>query len=325
MEITFGLENVTHEPETALTIGSFDGVHLGHQKILKRLTTREETVSTVITFDPHPQTVIKSQSSAPPLLTTIDERIQLIEKSGAAKLIIIKFTSEFAKMPPEKFIKEILIDSIGMKYLYAGKSHQFGRGRKGDIKLLKDYAKQFDFKLEIIDPVSRFNQLVSSTHIRRLLSNGDVLTAWRCLGRPYYLRGKVIQGDGRGKKLGFPTANLELDEKGKLIPPEGIYATVAEIDGVRMPSVSHFGARPTFKNAAPSIETHVIGYHGNLYGNRIHLGFVDRMRDIAAFPSVIELVRQLILDRAFAKRRLAELGFSHDARMRIQRYGTIIQ
>ena len=323
MEVIYGLENVKREPTSAVSVGSFDGIHLGHQRILKRMRATESIV-TILSFDPHPQRVLQSRVSTPQLLTAFDERSELFERLGVDRLIIVKFNSEFAQLAPEEFVEQILVKIVGMSYIFVGPTHGFGRDRKGDVELLRKLGEKRNFKVEVVDGVMRFSQNVSSSRIRRSLTAGDVLTAWRCLGRPFYIGGKVVHGDSRGRKLGIPTANLDLNQPGKIMPPPGIYSTVTEIDGVRWPSVSHLGDRPTFKGAKPAIETHVIGFNENLYGKRINIGLVDRLREVMAFNSPQELVRQMVIDRASAKRRLAELGFSTDARMRIQRYGKII-
>ncbi len=323
MDVIYGLENVKREIDSAVSVGSFDGIHLGHQRILKRMRATESIV-TILTFDPHPQRVVQSRLTPPQLLTTFDERSELFERLGVDRLIIAKFDPQFAQLAPDKFVEDILVKTVGMSYIFVGPTHGFGKDRKGNIDLLRKLGERHNFRVEVVDGVMRFSQSVSSSRIRRSLTAGDVLTAWRCLGRPFYIGGVVVQGDSRGRKLGIPTANLELDQPGKILPPAGVYATVTEIDGYRLPSVSHLGDRPTFKGAAPAIETHVIGLNDNLYRKRINIGMVDRLRDVMAFATPQDLVRQMIVDRAGAKRRLAELGFSVDARMRIQRYGKII-
>jgi len=322
MEIIRGLENVTRVAGVALTVGSFDGLHLGHQRILKRMSTTGDPV-TILTFNPHPQALLRPGVTPPPLLTSFEERIELFAKYGAERLIIAQFTREFAKMSAEEFVENILVNLIGMEHIFVGPTHGFGRNRKGDVNLLRELGTRLNFSVEVIEAVGRFSAVVSSSRIRKSLLAGDALTAWRCLGRPFYLLGTVIKGDARGKILGFPTANLHLEEPGKLIPPAGVYATIVEVDGVRWPSISHFGPRPTFKDAVPSVETHIIGFDADIYGKKLGLGVIDRMRDIITFASPADLVRQMQQDRILARKRLAELGFSADARMRLQRYGQI--
>lgn len=323
MEVIHGLENVQRDPASVVTVGSFDGLHLGHQKILKRMKAQDGTV-TVLTFDPHPQAVVSPDKQPPPFLSSFEERLGLFERNGVDRLIVAKFDKAFAKMTAEQFVKQILVDVIGVKAVFVGPTHSFGKGRSGDPKLLEDLGAKYGFTSEVVEAVSRFGVKVSSSLIRTTLSNGDALSAWRYLGRPYYMHGRVIVGDGRGRLLGFPTANLELTEKGKLIPPMGIYCTVTEVNGIRWPSVTHFGDRPTFKGAVPAIETHLMGFTGEIYEEEVRLGMVDRMRDISIFPTANALVQQMTTDRIYARRRLAELGYSRDARMRIQRYGKII-
>jgi len=323
MKVINGLDNVTRDPSALVTVGSFDGLHLGHQRIIQQMRKMDGTV-TVVTFDPHPQMVIRPNQIPPPLLTGFAERLVLFEKISVERLIIVKFDKKFAILSPENFINKLLLGTVGIAHLFVGPRHGFGHGRKGNVKLLREYGKKHDFEVHIVDTVSRFGERISSSRIRKLLFTGDALTAWRCLGRPYYMDVKVVVGDGRGRILGFPTANLVSIEPAKLVPPPGVYATVTEVDNVRLPSVSHIGPRPTFKDAEPSIETHIIGFKGNIYHKTIRVGLVDKLRDIATFTSPQELIRQLGKDLKDSAQRLAELGFGKDARLRIQRYGKIL-
>lgn len=324
MEVINGIENVTKEPSASLTIGSFDGLHLGHQRIIQHMRKLEGPV-TVLTFNPHPQAVVRPNQSPPPLLTSFEERIGLFRKLGVDRLIIIKFDKDFAKISPEDFIDKILYEKIGMAHIFVGQKHGFGHDRGGNVNLLQKRSEQHGFSVTVVDPVKRFGKVISSSRIRKLLLEGDALTAWRCLGRPYYVDGKVVMGDSRGKRLGFPTANLISEVPAKLTPASGIYATVTEVDGIRRPSVSHFGPRPTFKGANATMETHIIGFRREIYGKSVRVGLVDKLRDIMTFTSAGELVRQIRTDSREATQRLAELGFEEDARLRIQRLGKVLQ
>ncbi len=324
MEVIKDLNKIKIVPDTSITVGSFDGLHLGHQRIIQQMRKLEGMV-TLLTFDPHPQSVVKPNQSPPPLLTSFDERLSLFEKIGVDRLIVTPFDKEFSVMSPKDFIENVLVNILGMKYIFVGPRHRFGQDRSGDVNLLKRLSKKFDFEVSEVEPVNRFGEVISSSRIRKLLSDGDALTAWRCLGRPYYIEGTVVKGDDRGKRIGFPTANIEPIDDTKLIPPSGVYATVTEVDGVRWPSVSHFGPRPTFRGATPALETFLIGFREEIYGKVIRVGLIDKLRDIRTFKSVTELVGQLGTDVRGSAQRLAELGFGPTARLRIQRYGKILQ
>ncbi|MDP8227888.1 MAG: bifunctional riboflavin kinase/FAD synthetase [Candidatus Electryoneaceae bacterium] len=321
VEIFHGFDSVENEPTSSVTVGSFDGLHLGHQRIFRLMRKGGAGPVTVVTFNPHPMKVIRPNRTQSSLLTTFEERIELFSTLKVDRLIIIPFDKEFAKIKAKQFVEDILCDTVGMTRIYTGPRHNFGAGGEGDIDLLRKIGENREFDVEVVEAVSRWGQKISSHHTRQVLLEGDVLSAWRFLNRPFYINGKVIKGDGRGQKFGVPTANLTTDNCGKINLPGGVYATIAELGGFRYPSVSHFGKRPMFPNATPSIETHIIGFDRDIYGKKIKIGLIDRLRDSGRFPSVEELVRQLHQDRKDAIRRLAELGFDQDARLRQQRYG----
>lgn len=323
MEVIKGLGNVTRDPKSILTVGSFDGLHLGHQRIIQQMRKLEGPIS-VLTFNPHPQTVVKPSQNPPPLLTSFNERIALFDKIGVDRLVIAEFNKEFALMTPESFVKDLLVNTIGLSSIFVGPKHCFGRDRKGNVELLYDLGKIHNFEVNEVDPVNRFGEIISSSRIRRLLVDGDALTTWRCLGRPFYIDGVVVKGDGRGNKLGFPTANLHPQDTDKIIPPAGVYATVTEVHGIRWPSVSHFGPRPTFKGTEPTLETHIVSFRGNIYNQPVRVGLIDKLREITTFSTPAELILQLRVDIRNAAQRLAELGFGSNARLRIQRYGKIL-
>ncbi len=322
MKVIQGFNELTPDDNSIVTVGSFDGIHLGHQRIVQQMRKLEGTI-TVLTFDPHPQMILRP-NQAPPLLTTFEEKLRLFEKLSVDKLIIIKFDKEFASLSPSEFIEEIIVKKVGLAHIFVGPNHAFGQGRKGDVKLIHELGEKHGFEVHVVDPVNRFNEKISSTRIRKLLLKGDPLTAWRCLGRPFYMDAEVIEGDNRGKKLGFPTANLRLTDTEKLIPPSAVYVTVTEVDGIRWPSVSHFGPRPTFRGASPAFETFIIGFRKDIYGKDVRVGFIDVLRDIKTFRTPAELVQQLRMDIRNSAQRLAELGFGSNARLRIQRFGKVL-
>lgn len=267
-------------------------------------------VVTVVTFNPHPQQIVGSYAAPPPLLTSFDERLALFRQLQVDRLIIIPFNEDFARIEAVDFIVDILIDKIGMSGIYTGPRHRFGKGGKGNIELLRRVGRERGFTVKMISPVIQDGEPISSSRIRRLLLAGDVLTGMKFTGRPFFIVGEVVRGDGRGRELDFPTANLEAENKHKLKPNPGIYATITEIDGVEWQSVSHFGSRPTFPDAKPSMETHIIGFDGDLYGKMIRVGLIDRLRGIEAFSSVRELVDRMEQDREMSIKRLGELGFT---------------
>lgn len=323
MEVLQGLENVSCKPDHVITVGSFDGLHLGHQRIIQQMRKLELPVS-LITFEPHPQLIVRRHQTTPMLLTSYNERLALFEKIGVNRLIILRFDSDFCELKARDFVENILVKKIGMAHIFVGPSHKFGKNRSGDVNILNQLSEQNPFEVHVVEPVKRFGKKISSSHVRKLLYAGDPLTAWRCLGRPYYLDGVVVDGDKRGKKLGFPTANLKTSEVAKIIPLSGIYASITEVDGIRWPSVSHLGPRPTFKGSEATIESHIIGFKTEIYGKQIRVGLIDRIRDILTFKSPSELIYQLSSDRRNSAQRLAELGFGNNARLRIQRYGKVL-
>jgi len=323
VDVIHGIESVKREPNAQVTVGSFDGLHLGHQRIFRLMRQAQSGPVTVVTFRPHPQSVLRPDKQAPPLLTTFDERVELYAKLGINRLVVIPFDAEFGKMSAEQFVEDILFNKIGMERIFTGPKHRFGIGGKGDNQLLSELGEKCGFESVVVPQVTRWGSKISSHRTRQVLLEGDPLSAWRFLGRPYYIIGMVGKGDGRGKKIGFPTANLNGIDLAKLRPPSGIYATLTEVNGIRFPSVSHFGDRPTFPGAKASVESHIIHFTKDVYGADIRIGLVDKLRDVKAFTSVPELVHQMHDDRSNAMQRLAELGFAKDARLRQQRYGVI--
>ncbi|MDP8237712.1 MAG: bifunctional riboflavin kinase/FAD synthetase [Candidatus Hatepunaea meridiana] len=323
MEVIRGLENVRREPGASLTVGSFDGVHLGHQRILHQMRNSGHKPLTVLTFDPHPQTVVRSYGDPPPKLTTFEERINLFAELGVDRLIVARFDTDFAKITPEDFVGQILIEQVGLSRIFVGPRHGFGAGRKGNSSMLMELGKKLGFEVEVVPPVIRDGKFVSSSRIRKCLDAGDALSAWRFMGRPFYLFGDVVKGDERGNKLGFPTANLKLESPAKLSPKPGVYASLTEVNGCRWLSVSHFGSRPTFKEAESSIETHIIGFNNDIYGKRISIGLIEMLREVKSFNSSDALVAQIKIDRNEAIVKLTERGFSPYTGFQDRRIGNI--
>lgn len=301
MEIVWNLNNSTSKKPSILTLGTFDGVHLGHKAIIDRLNKLAKIsggLSTLITFEPHPQLILaKPERPEIRLLTTIEEKIELLQKLGLDRLVIANFTHEFATTEPELFVREVLLERLAMKNIVIGHDHAFGRGRTGRIKLLQQLGKSYNFNVEVVKPVQINGKVVSSTMIRKLLQSGDVKSAGIFLGRHYSIHGQVVAGNGRGRKLGFPTANLRSSSQYKLIPNNGVYAGKGEIDGITYNSVVSIGVRPTFNSKSQSIEVHFIDFNGSLYEREFDLCLTHRIRDEVRFGTTQELVEQMKQDK----------------------------
>lgn len=290
-----------------VTVGTFDGVHRGHIEVLNRLdaaATARNARSVLVTFDPHPLRIVRPEA-APPLLTTPAEKIEILAQTRLDRVVFLHFTPVLAAYEPIQFVEQILMRRLDMRHLVIGYDHGFGRGRSGDVDTLRSIAADAGFGIEVVEAVESEGEHVSSSRIRRLLQEGDVREAALALGRPYSLTGSVIRGEGQGRKLGFPTANLGLAHADKLIPHEGIYAVRAALRDRFVDGVLHLGPRPTFAGLPPSIELHLFDFDADIYGDRVAVGFVDRIRDIARFDSVDALVRAMERDCDEARRLLS--------------------
>jgi len=309
MRLFHGTDNAEIQRPTVLTLGVFDGLHLGHQLIMRTVVERaRETgaVPTVITFDPHPRAVLHPES-APPLLQTFDQKIEGFGVLGIEQTIIVHFTKEFANLSAEDFIRDVVMDRLHAREVYLGKGFAFGHNRSGNIELLRRLGNELGFVAGEVPEVKLRGQRVSSSKIRELLARGQVNLARRMLGRPYGVEGRVERGSERGHKLGFPTANLH--PHNRVIPRNGVYVTGTLIDGQWRRSVTNIGLRPTFGDASePSVETFVINWDGDLYGDVIRVRFLYRLRDERRFSSVEELKTQITRDVT-----RAESYFEHTA------------
>ena len=284
--------------KTWLTIGSFDGVHLGHQEIIRNLVTRAHAVNAnavVLTFHPHPAIVLKKRDD-PFYLTTPQEKAQLLGDLEVDVVITQAFDHELANTTAFDFIAK-LKSQLDLEHLLVGPDFALGRDRKGDISRLSELGEEFGFAMDVFQTVKIDDQVVSSSKIRNALKNGDVLLATRLLGRPYRISGTVIRGDGRGKTIGIPTANLEVWSD-RVLPKSGVYACQAILRNQLLGAVTNVGFRPTFVNqpSSPTVETHLLDFEGDIYGEKISLDFVFRLRDEVRFPSVQALVQQIQQD-----------------------------
>jgi riboflavin kinase/FMN adenylyltransferase len=281
-----------------VTIGSFDGVHIGHQALVKRLVTEahaRQISAIVITFYPHPAVVLRNIEHAY-YLTTPDERAALLQGFGVDHVITLPFTRELAALSAEEFMR-LLHGHLHLKTLIVGSDFALGRNRQGDVPELRKLGQTLGYEVDVIEPVTQTSQVVSSSLIRQALLDGNVSSAASMLGRYYAVSGPVVHGDARGRKLGIPTANIEPPEE-RIVPASGVYATQVLMDGARLPSVTNIGSNPTFEPQAvsPRIETHILDLQRDLYGNQLSLEFVDFLRPEERFQSVDQLVDQIHLD-----------------------------
>ncbi len=301
MEVIWDINKRPESRETVLTLGTFDGVHLGHQEIIKEVKRRTAEIggiSTLITFEPHPQLVVqKADRPQVKILTSIEEKIDILADMKLDRVIIIPFDHNFAAIEPEQFVKETLVATLNMKWIIIGHDHAFGKNRKGNYELLKRLSTEFHFGVDVVQPVMVENKIISSTQIRKLLLQGRVELAAKMLGRPYSIRGKVVQGHGRGKAIGFPTANLKPISPNKLIPKIGIYATRIKVDDEAYNSVTYIGERPTFNLSEKVIEVHIADFSDELYGREVELALLHFIRDDAKFSSTEELILQIEEDK----------------------------
>jgi riboflavin kinase / FMN adenylyltransferase len=299
MRLFHGTDNAEIVRPTVVTLGVFDGLHLGHQLIMQTVVERSRAVNavpTVITFDPHPRAVLHPES-APPLLQTFDQKVEALAMLGIEQTIVIKFDKEFAQIRAEDFLREIVCDRLHAKEVYLGCGFAFGHNREGNIEFLRGAGRRMGFVTDEVAEVQLRGQRISSSRVRRLLLEGHVNLARRMLGRPYGVEGKVVHGDERGRTIGFPTANLR--PQNRVIPSNGVYVTATLIEGTWRRSVTNVGTRPTFKAEAvePSVETFVLDWAGDLYGDVVRVRFLHRLRDERKFGSIDELRSQIEYDR----------------------------
>lgn len=290
----------------AVSVGNFDGVHRGHAALMQRLVALALEVggpSVAITFDPHPAAFLRA-ANVPPRLTSIERRAELLAACGVDFVAVCRTSEEWLSQSAAEFFKDVLAGKTAAKGIVEGPNFFFGKNREGTPAKLAQFCEHSNIKLEIVEPIKFDESMVSSSQIRHLLESGDVVAANRLLTAPYRLTGQVVAGDNRGKKIGFPTANLANIDT--MIPGDGVYATVSVIAGKRYTSATHIGPNPTFdNNQVQKVETHVLDFNGDLYGQSIDVEIIAKVRDVAKFGSVDELIRQLNSDVA-TSRKLVE-------------------
>jgi riboflavin kinase/FMN adenylyltransferase len=297
MKIIRGIKNYTEKlPRPVLTLGNFDGVHLGHQAIFRKLVERAKEIngtSMAFTFEPHPLKVLAPERS-PRLLNTFHAKMRLFERAGIEVVVCANFTRSFADQNPEDFGRDVLHELIGVKEVYIGYDYAFGKGREGSIDSLKRMGEAWGFVVGVIEPVRVDGMVVSSSAVRDLLSKGRVGEAARLLGRPYAIEGEVVHGAHRGHTLGFPTANLKTSNE--MIPGFGVYAVLARVAGRTMKGVASIGIRPTFDSGPVSIEVYLFEFHDDLYGKEMEVLFIKHLRGEEKFADAEALVRQIRKD-----------------------------
>lgn len=295
------LKDVKRDPNSVVTVGTFDGVHAGHRAImdtvLKRASERKAR-SVIITFNPHPREIINPGGGGIELLTTLQERREILEEIGIDTLVVIPFDRDFSLLSSEEFIRDIIFGQIGVSEFVIGYDHQFGRNREGTIETIEQLGKELGFDACVVSRREVGARTVSSTTIRRAISEkGDVKLAAELLQRRYRLNGMVIHGDKRGKEIGFPTANIRPGHANKIIPKDGVYAVKVRFDGQWYGGMMNIGLRPTFNGKKRALEVHLFDFDENIYGKEVQVRFFDRIRDELKFSGVDELIAQLREDR----------------------------
>jgi riboflavin kinase/FMN adenylyltransferase len=309
---------VLHYPDDArppwlahpvLALGNFDGLHRGHLKIIERVkrgAAERGGTPMAMTFDPHPPRVVRPDK-APPLLMTKEQKVEALHHAGVAAVAVVRFTHEMSQWDPETFVRLVLVEWLRVSEVWVGANFLFGHGRSGNFSLLRMLGQRYGFRAEKIDPVRYKDFVVSSTRVRRLVTEARMDEAGALLGHPYYLDGVIVEGRRRGRELGFPTANLRTANE--LVPPHGVYATTMTVDGVVHAAVTSIGLNPTFADLnEPAIETYLLEYSGDLYGREVRLGFVQRLRDERRFEDVDALRAQIEADVRRAERLFSRLS-----------------
>ncbi|HET7613045.1 MAG TPA: bifunctional riboflavin kinase/FAD synthetase [Gemmatimonadaceae bacterium] len=293
--------------DTVITVGTFDGVHRGHRDVVERLVARARALkipSVLVTFDPHPLEIV-NPAAAPLLLTTHDEKLEVLAETGIDYMAVVPFTPNLARYSAEAFVELVLRRCFRMRELLIGYDHGFGRQRAGNVNVLRTLGERDGFRVEVVDAVSTAEgQSVSSTSIRRAIAGGDLVRAAESLGRAYSVSGKVIPGAQRGRTIGFPTINLGPPPPRKLLPPEGVYAVRVQTPRGPRGGMMNLGPRPTFGDAVTSLEAHLFDAAGDFYGAQVRIDFVARLRETRKFASIDELKTQLVQDERDAKNAL---------------------
>ncbi len=307
MKVYHSIHDFQQVKGAVVTTGTFDGVHVGHRKIIDRLNEiagKIDGESVLLTFHPHPRMVLFPDDHGLELITTMDEKIQLLEEAGIDNLIIHPFTKEFSRKTSLEFIREVLVEKIGTSVLVIGYDHHFGRNREGSFEHLKESGPLYGFQVEEISVQDVDDVAVSSTKIRKALQEGDVATAGKYLAHPFQLTGTVIHGDKLGREIGFPTANIQVDSDTKIIPANGVYGCYVLLGEEKFKGMLNIGLRPTVSGTERRIEVNVFGLDREFYGESITLVLKDRIRNEQKFEGVEQLKERLAIDKKIAEQML---------------------
>jgi riboflavin kinase/FMN adenylyltransferase len=301
MEVIIGLDNIDTISPSVVTVGTFDGVHLGHRMIINsvlNIAKENDLVATLLTFEPHPKVVVQESAQEKiKILTNLEEKLNILKRLGLDRVIIAKFTREFSEIDHINFIKTILLQKLQTHYIIVGHDHGFGRNRSGNFRELEKLSQKQPFEVREVGPYKLLNQTVSSSAIRQLLENGEVKKASEMLGTYYSMHGIVVKGEGRGKKLSFPTANITVENHAKLMPKEGVYTVDCEVRGRKHRGMANIGYKPTFGGVHKTVEVHLFNFSDDIYGEKIILFFLQRLRKEKKFKSETELIQQLRIDK----------------------------
>lgn len=295
------LKNVERDPNTVLTVGTFDGVHAGHRVLVDTVIQKageQNARSVIVTFDPHPRDIINPGSDGIRLLSTLEERSELLSDLGVDEMVVIPFDRDFSLLTSEEFVRDIIWEKIGVSQFVIGYDHHFGRNREGTIETVKKLGKELGFEASIVSKQEVGEKTVSSTAVRNSIHReGNMQLAASFLKRYYILNGTVVHGDKRGKKIGFPTANIQPQNSRKIVPKNGVYAVWLRVDGQYHGGMMNIGVRPTFDGEQETLEVHIFNFDHNIYGKDVQIQFVDRIRDERNFSGVEELIEQLKEDK----------------------------
>lgn len=304
------LDDTERNANTVLTVGTFDGVHAGHRAILDtvvRKAKERDARSVLVTFDPHPRDIINPGDAGIKLLTTIQERSEILNELGIDEMIVIPFDRDFSLLSSEEFVRDIIFEKIGVSEFVIGYDHQFGRNREGTIETIENLGQELGFDAYVVSKREIGQQTVSSTAIRSAISEeGDVEKAANFLQRPYRLNGTVIHGEKRGKEIGYPTANIKPEHPQKVIPKDGVYAVRVRVMDNWFKGMMNIGTRPTFEDTMRTLEVHLFDFDENIYGKEVQVRFFNRIRDEVKFGGINELIAQLKKDEKRAKELLGE-------------------
>lgn len=307
MNVFYSLDEIRKDNNTILTVGTFDGVHLGHRKIINEMiyqSVENNCRNLVITFDPHPQIVLSKDGSIK-ILSTLKQKLEYLKNLSVQNVLVINFTKEFSQIDFKTFVEEYFVKSIGVHTVVVGSDHHFGKNREGNSEVLAELGNKFGFNVHKVEPLIFEGQKISSTRIRKALLDGKIKLANEMLGKKYEISGKVVKGNQRGSKIGFPTANIEIEHRDKLIPARGVYFVEVDVANKNYYGMMNIGYRPTFNNTTElMLEVHIFYFSGDIYNHPIIVRFVDRLRDEIKFNSIDELKNQLHQDKQECFKRI---------------------